>query len=91
MAIRNFANNSVNIDSCLETLLMALNQTSVPQIHDPGEFIVNLPEVRFIFGNILWWLYMSLNKYCSFLPIEIEFGTKTEYIEDESADVELSE
>ena len=29
-----------------------------------------------------------LNKYCSFLPIEIEFGTKTEYIEDENADAE---
>lgn len=29
-----------------------------------------------------------LNKYCSFLPIEIEFGTKTEYVEDEDASSE---
>jgi molecular chaperone HtpG len=25
-----------------------------------------------------------LNKHCKFLPIEIEFGTRTEYLEDET-------
>lgn len=27
-----------------------------------------------------------LNKHCKFLPVEIEFGTRTEYVEDEAAE-----